>query len=122
MFKKGTMKQDGIDITIRNNPGHVLSPDDWSKVMAVRLGRISPEEYTQYYKGLLKRRWDERRQEIIDLAKEGMLKDIRLKCYCPDSTKYCHAHIAARFLNGVADKMLKQVSGTHVVGEVDSSH
>jgi len=113
MFKKGTMKQDGIDITIRNNPGHVLAPDDWGKVAAVRFGKITEREYTEWYKDLLKRRWDSRRQEIIDLAKEGMLKDIRLKCYCPQSATYCHAHTAARFLNGIVDRLLKQASETH---------
>jgi hypothetical protein len=118
MFKKGTMKQEGIDITIRNNPEHVLAPDDWTKVTGVRFGRITPGEYTEYYKGLLKKRWETRKQEIMDLAKEGMLKDVRLKCYCPHSAKYCHAHTAARFLNGIVDKMLKQESGTHLVGDV----
>jgi hypothetical protein len=121
MFKKGTMKQDGIDITIRNNPGHVLAPDDWAKVMGVRFGRINPTEYAEYYKGLLKRRWETRKQEIVDLAREGMLKDVRLKCYCPQSARYCHAHTAARFLNGIVDKMLKQASGTHAAGEGESN-
>lgn len=122
MFKKGTMKQEGIDITIRNNPNHVLAPDDWSKVMAVRFGRMSPKDYTEYYKELLKRRWNERRQEIIDIAKEGMFKDIRLKCYCPMSVGYCHAHTAARFLNGIVDKLLKRTSNAHQDGnKIDMS-
>lgn len=110
MFKKGTMKQEGIDITIRNNPTHVLAPDDWSKVMAVRFNKITPNDYSEYYKGLLKKRWEERRQEIIDIAKEGMFKDVILKCYCPQSARYCHAHTASRFLNGIVEKMLKQAS------------
>jgi len=113
MFKKGTMKQDGIDITIRNNPSHVLAPDDWTKVMGVRFGKVSPDEYTEYYKGLLKKRWDSRRGEILELAKEGMLKEIRLKCYCPTSARHCHAHTAAKFLNGIVDKLLQKASGTH---------
>ena len=107
MFKKGTMKQEGIDITIRNNPDHVLAPDDWSKVMGVRFGRVSPDEYTEYYKGLLKKRWDARRQEFLDLAKQGVGKDVRLKCYCPQSARYCHAHTAARFMNGLVEKLSK---------------
>ena len=116
MFSKGTMKHDGIDITIRNNPTHVLAPDDWGKVVAVRFGKISEDEFVTWYKTLIKRRWSERRQEIIDLAKEGMLKDIRLKCYCPQSCTYCHSHVASRFLNGIVDKLLAQISGTHIVG------
>lgn len=112
MFSKGTMKQDGIDITIRNSPGHVLAPDDWNMVTAVRFGRISSKEYSAWYKGLLMRRWEERRQEILDLAKEGMFKDIRLKCYCPQSATYCHAHTAAKFLNGIIEKLLQHASQT----------
>jgi hypothetical protein len=117
MFKKGTMKQEGIDITIRNNPDHVLAPDDWSKVMAVRFGKMSEKEYGDWYKGMLKKRWETRKDEIMALAKEGMFKDIRLKCYCPQSAAYCHAHTAARFLNGIIDKFLQQASGTHAAGE-----
>jgi len=105
MFRKGTMKQQGLDITIKGNPGHVLAPDDWGKVMAVRLGRMDGEEYTEYYKGLLKRRWETRRGEFIELAKEGMEKEVVLKCYCPDSAAYCHAHAAARFMNGLVGKL-----------------
>lgn len=105
MFKKGTMKQQGLDITIKNNSKHVLAPDDWDKVMAVRLGRMKPDEYSEYYKELLKRRWKARRGEFIDLAKEGMEKEVVLKCYCPDSALYCHAHTAAKFMNGLVGKL-----------------
>jgi len=105
MFRKGTMKDKGLDITIKNNPSHVLAPDDWKKVMAVRLGRMRPQEYVDYYRGILKQRWDERKQEFLDLAKEGSEKEIVLKCYCPDSARYCHAHAAVKFMNGLVGKL-----------------
>lgn len=105
MFRKGTMKKQGLDITIKNNPDHVLAPDDWDKVMAVRLGRMKPDEYIDYYRGLLKKRWETRRGEFIELANEGMEKEVILKCFCPDSASYCHAHAAAKFMNGLVDKL-----------------
>lgn len=105
MFRKGTMKQQGLDITIKNNPRHVLAPDDWEKVMAVRLGRMGGDEYTEYYKGLLRGRWETRRDEFINLAREGMEKEVVLKCFCPDSASYCHAHTAAKFMNGLVNKL-----------------
>jgi integrase len=46
-----------------------------------------------------------------------MLKEIRLKCFCPHSARHCHAHTAARFLNGIVDKMLQKASGTHSVND-----
>ena len=113
MFRKGTMKQQGIDITIKNNPNHVLAPDDWKKVMAVRLGRMGAGEYKEYYHGLLKKRWDTRRQEILDLAGQGSREDIVLKCFCPESASYCHAHSAAAFMNGLVRKMQARGEETH---------
>jgi hypothetical protein len=105
MFSKGTLKEKGVDITLKNNPGHVLSPDDWDKVLDVKFGKISVEEYKTWYTNLLRDRWISRRDEIVSLAKEGLLNDIKLKCFCPKNTPYCHAEIAAKFLNNLVSKL-----------------
>jgi len=108
MFSKGTMKDEGVDITLKNNPGHVLSPDDWDKILDVKFDKMDVEEYKNWYTNLLRERWESRKAEIISLAKEGMIKDIKLKCFCSNSTSYCHAHIAAKFLNNLINKLREQ--------------
>jgi hypothetical protein len=105
MFSKGPMKGDGIDITIKNNPEHVLAPDDWDMVLKARLGKIPPEEYKRWYLNLLKTRWETRRDEFKELALQGTDKEIKLKCFCPPSVSYCHAKIASDFMNALAKKM-----------------
>lgn len=107
MFLKGIMKDKGIDITIKNNPDHFLSPDDWEMVMSARFGKISQEEYKTYYLNLLSERWKTRKQEFLDLAKKGLKEDIVLKCFCPHTEKICHAFIAADFMNAIVKQMQK---------------
>jgi hypothetical protein len=108
MFSKGTIKDKGIDITLKNNPEHVLAPDDWNKVLDVKFQKMDVEEYKTWYSNLIRKRWDTRKPEILSLAKEGMNKDIKLKCFCPKNTPYCHAEIAAKFLNNLIAKLREQ--------------
>ena len=105
MFSKGTLKDDGIDITIKNNPDHVLSPNDWDMVVKARCGKITAAEYRRWYLNLIKERWATRREEFKALAQEGMTKDIKLLCYCPKTSPFCHAKIAAEFMNALVKKM-----------------
>lgn len=105
MFFKGVMKDHGIDITIKNNPSHVLSPDSWDMVLKVKFKKISYEEYKAYYLNLLKVRWGTRKKEIVALAEEGAKEDIKLRCYCPMKDKFCHCYIAAAFLNKLIEKL-----------------
>ena len=105
MFSKGTIKEDGIDITIKNNPGHFLSPDDWDMVMKARFGKMSPGEYKKWYLNLIRDRWNTRQDEFKALAQEGMAKNIKLLCYCSSHSPYCHAKIAADFMNALVKKM-----------------
>jgi hypothetical protein len=110
MFSKGTMRDKGIDITIKNNPGHVLSPDDWDMVMGVKLKKITPDEYKAWYINLLTSRWKLRKNEFINLAKLGINQDIILKCFCHKNESYCHAFIAAKFMNNLANKLKESSS------------
>ena len=114
MFIKGLMKDNGIDITIKNNPGHILAPDDWGMVMDVKFGKISSEAYKTYYLELLKKRWVTRKDEFIELARQGTEQDIVLRCYCPKTDTFCHAYLAAKFMNNLVGRM-KQIgeSTTH---------
>ena len=105
MFSKGVLKDEGIDITIKNNPGHILSPDSWDMVLDSKFNKISEEEYRNYYHNLLKARWETRKQEFLDLARDGIDKEIKLKCFCPIKEKGCHAHLAAKFMNTIVEKI-----------------
>lgn len=108
MFQKGTMRDSGancIDITIKNNPEHVLAPDDWDMVMKVKFGKVSPDDYKKWYVALLKNRWGTRKKEFLDLLKMGRTEKIILKCFCPKSDKFCHAYIASNFLNIMLERI-----------------
>ena len=94
-----------IDITIKNNPNHFLSPDDWDMVMGVKFGKISEESYKKYYIELLKKRWMFRKDEFIELAKQGKDREVVLKCYCKKTFMTCHAYIAANFMNNLMGKI-----------------
>jgi len=107
MFTKGPIKGDGIDITLRNNSDHFLAPNDWDMVMGVKFGKISVEEYKTWYMNLIRSRWETRKEEFIALAKEGIDKDIKLKCFCLKKFKGCHAHLASKFMNAIVDKLNK---------------
>lgn len=111
MFIKGTVKdKDGIDITLRNSPEHFLAPDDEGMEIRARLDIISSEEYKRYYLGLLKSRWEARKTEFIELAKQGLSETIPLKCYCGKRSSTCHSVIAAEFMNNLVEKLPKAPS------------
>jgi hypothetical protein len=105
MFIKGTMKDSGIDVTLKNNPDHILAPDDIVVVRDFKFDKIEPEEFKQYYLTLLKNRWDTRKSEFIELVKKGKSKDIKLKCTCSQCVEDCHANLAAKFLNKLITKV-----------------
>lgn len=108
MFSKGVMKDRGIDITIKNNPDHILAPDNWDMVMGVKFNKISQDDYKTYYLSLIKKRWEIRREEFIDLAKRGSVEDIKLRCFCPIKDKFCHCYIAAAFMNKLIEKLFNK--------------
>jgi hypothetical protein len=105
MFSKGGIKEDGLDITIKNNPDHFLSPNDWDMVSKARCGKISVNEYKTWYLNLIRARWVTRQEEFKELAKEGLTRDIKLLCFCPKTSPFCHAKMAADFMNALAKKM-----------------
>lgn len=105
MFTKGTMKDDGIDVTLRNNPEHVLAPDDINIVRDFKFDKIEPDEFKKYYLNLLKDRWDTRRVEFLNLVKVGKVQEVKLKCTCLKSSESCHADLASKFLNGLLKKL-----------------
>jgi hypothetical protein len=74
-------------------------------VAKARCGKISAAEYKRWYLNLLKDRWATRQEEFKKLAQEGLIKDIKLLCFCPKTSSYCHAKIAADFMNALAKKM-----------------
>ena len=108
MFSKGLKaKEAGIDITFRNNPGHVLSPDNSDILLQSRFGKLPPGQLKKYYLDLLVSRFKSRKSEFIQLAREGMNKDIKLLCYCGKKEQECHAKYAADFMNLLIAKLKK---------------
>jgi hypothetical protein len=105
MFSKGVIRDEGIDITIKNNAEHFLAPDNWDMVIGVKFGKISKEEFKTYYLNLLRKRWATRKEEFVDLARKNFTEDIVLKCFCPKGTPYCHAQLASDFMNALTEKL-----------------
>lgn len=108
MFIKGLMKdKKGIDITLKNSPEHFLAPEDEDLEIRARFGLVSPDEYKKQYLALLKKRWESRKAEFIELAKQGISETIFLRCYCLKKSQTCHSYIAAEFMNGLIEKLPK---------------
>lgn len=101
------MKEHGLDITLKNNPDHILAPDDWDIILNAKFNKMPYKEFKTWYLNLLKSRWQTRREEFLELAKKGMREDIKLKCFCPGSNRACHAYIAADFMNALVSKLNK---------------
>lgn len=59
---------------------------------------ITPQQYTDQYLSLLRRRWAITQKPFIDLLDMG---DICLCCYCRPGD-FCHRHIAAEALQKIA--------------------
>lgn len=88
-----------LDITVKNNPGHVLAPT-WDLVMDFKKGKISWDMYKNRYLQLLRERWKTRKNEFIRIFKESQGKTIVLLCFCSDETK-CHRSIAKEVLEKI---------------------
>lgn len=107
MFSKGVMRDKGIDVTPRGNPGHVLVPDDMDMFRKVKLHMISPQEFEKWYRELFIGRWNGgRKNEIVELVERGKREEIKLLCPCPHKEKHCHANLAAKYLNQLITKIL----------------
>ncbi len=109
MFLKGSVikDKDGIDITLKNNPEHVLAPDDESMEIRARIDLVSPDDYRKHYLSLLRNRWETRKPEFIDLAKQGISDPVHLNCYCARTSKTCHSVIASEFMNSLVERLRK---------------
>lgn len=105
MFSKGTMRDVGIDVTIKNNPEHVLAPSDLGMIRKMKLRKITAEEFKAWYVALFKERWASRNGEMRELIRLGRKEDVLLKCPCPAKHKHCHAHVAALYLNKLIEKL-----------------
>ena len=103
MFERERIKGEGIDISL-NNPDHILAPNDPDMVARGRFEKITPAEYKEWYMALIKERWASRKAEFISLATEGRNKTIKLKCFCADTSPYCHGKIAVNFMNALLKK------------------
>jgi uncharacterized protein YeaO (DUF488 family) len=104
----GYQAQDGevvVDITVKNNPNHVLAPT-WGLVRDLQRGVISWDVYKKAYMDLLRKRWKNGRQEeFVRLAQESIGIVMVLVCFCQDETR-CHRSLAKKALEKVRDRYL----------------
>jgi len=84
-----------VDITIKSGceTGWVLAPT-WEMVNAIKLGKLTVEEFTKKYYELLESRWQKPIQAIEELV---VIPRLILVCYCPTGV-FCHRRLAANFL------------------------
>lgn len=106
MIRTAHMKEhvegERLDITVSNNPDHVLSPT-WYMVIKFKANKTSWPEYQRQYKELVRERWRERKDDILNLLATAKEKDIFLVCFCPDE-RYCHRRLAKEFLEELIKK------------------
>ena len=89
-------KKNVIDISVKNNPEHVLAPT-WDIVKDFKNNKISWKKYKKKYIKLLDKRYITRKDEFIELIKLGKKKVIYLACFCKDP-KICHRTLAKAYL------------------------
>lgn len=87
-----------INITVKDNKNHVLSPT-WNMVMKLKNGSQSWEEYKEDYFILLSERMIYGRSgEVMEIVEQAKKEDIFLACYCASASR-CHRSLAKEFLN-----------------------
>lgn len=103
MFKTARInnKVDGrtIDITVKNNPHHILAPT-WDLVMGLKNKRITWEQYEHSYVLLLKERFHKKPEDFYTLIEQAQDKDVYLVCFCSDE-RFCHRRLAKAFLESL---------------------
>lgn len=82
-------RRSGIDVTVK--AGLLVSPT-WTYVMGYKNGRISAQQYTNWYL----KRLEDSSEAIIAWAIE-LPDEITFLCYCRDGD-FCHTYILARWL------------------------
>ena len=94
-----------LDITVKS--GEPAFAPTWKMVMGVRQGKITEEEYTRQYYGLMRQSYRENRgrwEEVLGLEK------VVLACYCRPDT-FCHRYLL---------KDMLEKCGAEYAGEIRS--
>jgi hypothetical protein len=81
----------GLDITVKSSKGWARDfAPTWDMVMGHKRGKISDEQYTEQYLGILARVPVQTWRQFY--ASGFSNNRITLLCYCPDD-KFCHTHL-----------------------------
>lgn len=99
-----------LDITVKNNPSHVLSPT-WDMVMSYKRGKITWEKYREEYYSLLRKRWKTRKDEFLQIIKTAEQQDVYLACFCKNED-FCHRSLAREILLKIAEHLALQGKNT----------
>lgn len=92
--------QFAIDITVKSAStpeGRALAPT-WELVMGSKSGAITPEQYTERYLALLRRRYAADKTPFTAILERPRAI---LCCYCA-AGKFCHRHIVVDVLEKIA--------------------
>jgi len=92
-----------MDITVKNNPTHVLAPT-WGIVMEFKRGKITWDEYKKRYIALLIERYKMRKDEFINIIKLSRQYNVVLTCFCRDPNQ-CHRSLAKEFLDSLKNQI-----------------
>jgi hypothetical protein len=91
------------DITLKSNPTHILSPNNWKMVNQGRNAKPGSDtwkKYVQWYKGLLWERYKADPQPFLDILEADY---VVLCCYCT-TPETCHRRLAVEALEWMADQ------------------
>lgn len=84
------------DTTVKSGKG--LFRPTWDIVMGIKNGDITEEEYTRYYKALLRQSYLLNHDEWKTFLSQEV---VAVQCYCAKG-KFCHRRILAEVLEKVA--------------------
>jgi len=94
---------DYIDITVKNNPNHILAPT-WELVMNLKKNIITWSNYRNEYIKILESRFKNNSSNFYLILNRSKKFDICLLCYCINE-KRCHRIIAKEFLESIENRI-----------------
>ena len=85
------------DIVMGHKRGKLQPGDDDSKYL--RYAPIDDAQYTEIYNAMMRRSWNEHREEWLTFMRQE--QPLALACYCPAGV-FCHRHLLRRIFQHLA--------------------
>lgn len=97
-----------IDITIQSSrpPWNIFAPT-WELVKDFKAGKISENQYTEKYMGLMRARYKNNKDIFQQLIQLALTENVALVCYCPPE-EFCHRHLLKNIFLSIESRLQYQ--------------